>query len=32
MTDYDVYGKNKITGFALRMTVKNIEHFSPEVQ
>ena len=32
MTDYKVFKKNPITGFTLRMTVKNAEHFDPEVQ
>lgn len=32
MTDYNIRGKNKITGFALRMHVKNVESFDPEVQ
>lgn len=32
MTDYNIHGKNPYTGFALRMTVKNVERFSPEIQ
>lgn len=32
MTDYDIHGKNQISGFAMRMKVKNAEKFTPEVQ
>lgn len=32
MTDYDICKRNKITGVAIRMRVKNAERFSPEVQ
>ena len=32
MTDYDIHKKNKITGVAIRMKVKNAEKFSPEIQ
>lgn len=32
MTDYDVRKKNELTGYAIRMRVKNAERFSPEIQ
>lgn len=32
MTDYDVRKKNPLTGYAIRMRVKNAERFSPEIQ
>lgn len=32
MTDYDVRKKNPLTGYAIRMRVRNAERFSPEIQ
>lgn len=32
MTDYNVHKKNELTGYTIRMRVKNAEKFSPEVQ
>ena len=32
MSDIDFHGKNKISGYSIKMKVRNVEHFCPEVQ